>query len=1026
MDVHYNAFISYRHHPDDIRVASEVHRSLERFHVPGPLRKRQKKIAPIFRDKEELPITSDLNDDIEYALKNSDFLIVICSVHTKESVWVQREIDLFLQTHDRNYVLTVLASGEPYDVIPENLIFEDVVNPETGEVTRIEHEPLSCDWRMPLKKAKQEELPRLAAALLRCRYDELRQRQKQYRTRRATAIIASSFAALLCLSAYFLYTSITIQKANEQIAANLNKALLNQSQHLVTAADELLREGDRFTAIALSVAALPSEGNERPYLPAAERSLIAALDLYSPRGENFAATGVFSLDEGVTINDLWLSKDKQFVYTVDNRKVLTCWNAETFACVSTLDLDGYSVHFSTAEGNIVCRSQETYRISCFAPDGTLLWESAEALNLAQASDGKTILCLDFDDRLCFISSATGEPTREAVILPTEETKTLTTSPSISLLSEYDPELPVPIVYYVRQKDPSTGLTLFTTQSISVFDPKDSSVTPIAAGFESLGLFSVTPDGKLLFTADSRSESQLTGRFEDNRINSPTHEDLYCYNIATQKLLWKTEVTSYSFAGFNSLLPIPESNRVLCQIGQSLYVFDTDTGETISTCETGSPVIYLRAEADRAWAILQDGYLCAFVYDSHYCFEQKCLAGPLVDAAIGKDFYGYALGSSQITAYRPREANPAWQHQLDDYLLSPIYMGRDTAAFEISDNLYLFDLEAKTLRSKEAYPSLEILGFSNDRAKLWCITKQDDTETLLVVDANTGKAQTIALPTQEDSPYGAILDSFSVTNGILSYVDRNYERAILHFFDLNKQTLTASLPLDPIVAHDQSYGCKVIGQTGQYAWLWVKDGRLLEVNTTSGEATTVYEGLQRIPSIWIKEDGTSLAIAALNEVCIKVPGSTDSKKWSFVNAKIGSICMYGNQLLLLCNDGFLYRCDRNGNILSQTQLECVSSFGSSLTSVYDPPSVTWDFTDNNRLVLTALDVANVIDCEHWALCNAVTDCIAYRTEDNSFLCHTDDTICGFPSYTLSELLQLANEQLKNFQLTQAQKIAYGID
>lgn len=34
MAIHYNAFISYRHHPDDIRVASEIHRALERFHVP--------------------------------------------------------------------------------------------------------------------------------------------------------------------------------------------------------------------------------------------------------------------------------------------------------------------------------------------------------------------------------------------------------------------------------------------------------------------------------------------------------------------------------------------------------------------------------------------------------------------------------------------------------------------------------------------------------------------------------------------------------------------------------------------------------------------------------------------------------------------------------------------------------------------------------------------------------------------------------------------------------------------------------
>lgn len=86
MAIHYNAFISYRHHPDDIRVAADIHRSLERFHVPRSIRKRTGKIERLFRDKEELPITSNLTDDIDEALKNSDWLIVICSVHTKESV----------------------------------------------------------------------------------------------------------------------------------------------------------------------------------------------------------------------------------------------------------------------------------------------------------------------------------------------------------------------------------------------------------------------------------------------------------------------------------------------------------------------------------------------------------------------------------------------------------------------------------------------------------------------------------------------------------------------------------------------------------------------------------------------------------------------------------------------------------------------------------------------------------------------------------------------------------------------------
>ena len=110
MDIHYNAFISYRHHPDDIKVAQQIHAGLEHYRIPRALKKRGSTSLRLFRDKEELPITSNLSDDIYKALRNSDFLIVICSPHTKQSAWVQREIETFLKFHDHTHVLTVLAS----------------------------------------------------------------------------------------------------------------------------------------------------------------------------------------------------------------------------------------------------------------------------------------------------------------------------------------------------------------------------------------------------------------------------------------------------------------------------------------------------------------------------------------------------------------------------------------------------------------------------------------------------------------------------------------------------------------------------------------------------------------------------------------------------------------------------------------------------------------------------------------------------------------------------------------------------
>ena len=144
---YYNAFISYKHAPLDSKVAADVQRSLEHFHIPAGIQNKtgKKRIERIFRDKDELPITSDLTDTISNALEKADYLIVICSPETKKSMWVKREIQYFLKNHTKSQVLTVLAAGEPEEVIPPILLYEDrVALNQAGQqqVFRMPLEPL--------------------------------------------------------------------------------------------------------------------------------------------------------------------------------------------------------------------------------------------------------------------------------------------------------------------------------------------------------------------------------------------------------------------------------------------------------------------------------------------------------------------------------------------------------------------------------------------------------------------------------------------------------------------------------------------------------------------------------------------------------------------------------------------------------------------------------------------------------------------------------------------------------------------
>ena len=120
----------------------------------------KKKISRIFRDKDELPITSNLADPILNALQMSEYLIVICSPRLKESLWCKREIENFIAMHGQEKILAVLIEGEPSESFPEELLYrEKTVTNANGETTVIREPvaPLAADVRGKNKKEISED-----------------------------------------------------------------------------------------------------------------------------------------------------------------------------------------------------------------------------------------------------------------------------------------------------------------------------------------------------------------------------------------------------------------------------------------------------------------------------------------------------------------------------------------------------------------------------------------------------------------------------------------------------------------------------------------------------------------------------------------------------------------------------------------------------------------------------------------------------------------------------------------------------
>lgn len=232
--VRYIAFISYRHLPWDGAVAEELARQIEQFVVPKALRKNgQRKPGTVFRDKDELPLSSSLRDDLYTALDASEYLIVVCSPELMESRYCMEELRYFLTHHSQDRVLTVLVRGKPEESFPPVLLTR--TDPETGEVRDVE--PLAADVTGPsvkdsLKKLKKEKI-RILASLLGCKYDDLNQRNRK-RRRKLFLGWAAAFCAVA--AAFGLTLSGVIRTRNEE-----------QQKRLLSEARLLLQESEAQT-----------------------------------------------------------------------------------------------------------------------------------------------------------------------------------------------------------------------------------------------------------------------------------------------------------------------------------------------------------------------------------------------------------------------------------------------------------------------------------------------------------------------------------------------------------------------------------------------------------------------------------------------------------------------------------------------------------------------------------------------------------------------------------------------------------
>lgn len=243
----YWAFISYSH--KDTRDAKWLHRAIEAWRLPSSARPlvrarlgNVKRLFPVFRDRDELPNSSDLGANLTQALEASRTLIVICSPESACSHWVNEEVLHFKRLGRSHRIFPVIIRGEPnatYNGEAEKECFCPALrhplnaDGSLDETRRVE--PVAADIRPePYGDGKRNTLLKTVAGILEVSFDSLKQRDR-IRRRRQQAI-AACLAGLTMLIAgtavyqtYQQYQSKRLRVANEYLS--LAEAKFNRNEY---------------------------------------------------------------------------------------------------------------------------------------------------------------------------------------------------------------------------------------------------------------------------------------------------------------------------------------------------------------------------------------------------------------------------------------------------------------------------------------------------------------------------------------------------------------------------------------------------------------------------------------------------------------------------------------------------------------------------------------------------------------------------------------------------------------------------